>query len=199
MPVKSFARGSFFCVLIFTVLVIVLHVLRPDLNPLSHTVSEYAIGPYGYLMTIAFIARGLGELCLVAGLVLGTIHSGRSWAGLVLLALATVCSLLVAIFPGDIHNTSVLVVHSLGAFVGFVSLAVAAIVWSQRFRKDSYWRSSALASLVLGLLILLSVVGMVIGSANLIGLFERILELCIIGWLCLVALRLSTLASAKGS
>ncbi|HEY7417238.1 MAG TPA: DUF998 domain-containing protein, partial [Ktedonobacteraceae bacterium] len=55
--VKYFALGSFLCVLIFVVLVMALHVLRPQLNPLSHTVSEYAFGPFGFLMTIAFIMR----------------------------------------------------------------------------------------------------------------------------------------------
>src|SRR5579884_2864879 len=96
--VKYLALGSFFCVLTFVVLVIALHVLRPEMKPLNRTISEYALGPFGYLMTIAFIIRGLGELFLVTGLALGTMRSSRSWTGLALLTLATVCSFLVAIF-----------------------------------------------------------------------------------------------------
>ncbi|HEY7414153.1 MAG TPA: DUF998 domain-containing protein, partial [Ktedonobacteraceae bacterium] len=127
------------------------------------------------------------------GLALGTIRGSRSWVGLTLLALATVCSFLVAIFPGTLQYSTNLLIHSLSAFVGFSSLGIAALVWSQRFRKDTDWRSSALASLVLGLLMLLSLVSMVVGPPDLLGLTERILEVFIIFWLCFMAWRLAIL------
>ena len=37
-----------------------LHVVSPDLEPRSRRLSEYANGPYGYLMTLAFLALGIG-------------------------------------------------------------------------------------------------------------------------------------------
>lgn len=195
--VKCLARGSFFCILIFVVLVIALHVLRPQMNPLSHTISEYALGPFGFLMTIAFIARGLAELFLVTGLILGTMRSSQSWTGLALLALATVCSFLVAIFPGNLHNIRILLIHSVSALLGFSSLAIAALVWSHRFRKEPRWHSSALTSLILGLLMLLSLVSSVVSPSGLQGLTERVLEVFIIFWLCFMAWRLSTFASSQ--
>lgn len=118
---KALALGSLVCTLILAALVIALHVLRPQLNPLRHTISEYALGPDGLLMTIAFVLRELAELCLVAGLALGVTGSKRSWTGLVLLALATVSSVVVAIFPADRHQVSTLLLHSLGALLGFIS------------------------------------------------------------------------------
>ena len=45
-------------------LLIALHGLRPDLNPLSRFVSEYAVGEYGLLMRVAFFACGGALLCL---------------------------------------------------------------------------------------------------------------------------------------
>ena len=33
-----------------------LHLVRPELEPSSHMISEYAIGPHGYLMTLSFAA-----------------------------------------------------------------------------------------------------------------------------------------------
>src|SRR5437016_880574 len=94
---KCLAFASLVCFLTFTALVIALHILRPQENPLSHTVSEYVAGPDGFLMTIAFFLRALGAICLVVGL--GMTRSSRSWAGLIVLALFAVCCLLVAIFP----------------------------------------------------------------------------------------------------
>jgi hypothetical protein len=92
-----------------------------------------------------------------------------------LLALATVCSFLVAIFPGDLHNTRILLIHSTSAFLGFCSLVIATLFWSQRFRKDPRQRWSALTSLILGLLMLLSLVSSVVSPSGLQGLTERVL------------------------
>ena len=36
----------------FIVAVVVLHFLRPEYNPINHAVSNYAVGPYGYLITL---------------------------------------------------------------------------------------------------------------------------------------------------
>ncbi|MPZ72360.1 MAG: DUF998 domain-containing protein [Nitriliruptorales bacterium] len=41
-----------------------LHVVRPDLAPVSRRLSEYANGPYSDLMLIAFTATGFGLLLL---------------------------------------------------------------------------------------------------------------------------------------
>lgn len=197
--VKSLAIASFVGILIFTILVIILHLLRPQMAPLRHTVSEYAIGPFGYLMTIAFIMRGLGEAFLVIGLMLGTssMRGNRSWVGLVLLTLAAVCSFLVAIFPGNMQNARELLIHSLSAFVGFASLILAALVWSRRFRKNPGLRKSATTILILGLLMLFSLIGFLVGPRGFPGLTERFLEIFITCWLCFMAWRLFTFVDPK--
>ncbi len=195
--VNYFARASMVCILIFTILVLALHVLRSQMNPFSHTISEYVLGPFGSLMTLGFISRGLGELFLVLGLAWGTSRGSRSWTGLVFLALATVCSFLVALFPGDFHNTRLLLIHSSSAFLGFGSLIVAALAWSQSLRKHPDFRRSALTSLVIGLLMLISLVSLVFSPSSLLGLTERVLEIFIISWLGFMAWRLPTLASSQ--
>jgi hypothetical protein len=37
-----------------------LHVLRPDLDPVSERISQYATGPHGWLMAAAFVALAVG-------------------------------------------------------------------------------------------------------------------------------------------
>ena len=54
-------------------LLIALHVLRPDLSPLSRFVSEYAVGPYGSVMRVTFFACGAALLCLGRAY-----HAGKS-------------------------------------------------------------------------------------------------------------------------
>ncbi|HLZ60610.1 MAG TPA: DUF998 domain-containing protein [Ktedonosporobacter sp.] len=211
--VKRFALGSLVGVLIFVILVMVLHVVNPQMSPLSVPVSTYVTGYDGFLMTMAFIARGLGELLLVAGLALGTTRSNPqgmtygpgSWTGLVLLALATVCSFLVAIFPGMVapfvsggfQNTGALLIHAVGALIGFSSLALSALFWSRGLRKDPRWRSSSAVSLLLGLLMLLSLVGFLVTLKGFAGLTERVLEVFIVCWLSFMAWRLFALNSSQ--
>ena len=62
----------------FTLIIVVLHLLRPDLNPLSTPTSEYAVGPYGFLMTSAFFSMSLGSFALVIGLYQGISQQARS-------------------------------------------------------------------------------------------------------------------------
>ena len=40
-------------------LYLLLHVLRPDYNPLQRFLSEYAVGRFGVLMTAAFFLQAL--------------------------------------------------------------------------------------------------------------------------------------------
>jgi hypothetical protein len=35
--------------------IVALHFLRPDVNPLSEPISNYGVGPYGFLFTVADI------------------------------------------------------------------------------------------------------------------------------------------------
>jgi uncharacterized protein DUF998 len=55
----------------FVAVIIALHFLRPDRNPLMEPTSTYAVGRYGYLMTSAFISMSLGSLALAIGLYRG--------------------------------------------------------------------------------------------------------------------------------
>src|SRR6188768_4047743 len=48
----------------YQVLLIILIFLRPDIHPYSNTISEWAIGKYGWLMQVAFFCSALSYLFL---------------------------------------------------------------------------------------------------------------------------------------
>jgi archaellum biogenesis protein FlaJ (TadC family) len=48
----------------YQILLIVLIFLRPDLDPSWHTVSEWAIGPHGWMMSTAFFISALSYVTL---------------------------------------------------------------------------------------------------------------------------------------
>jgi hypothetical protein len=44
----------------FLMILVVLHVVRPDLDPSWRFISEYELGPHGWLMDVAFISLAVG-------------------------------------------------------------------------------------------------------------------------------------------
>src|SRR5215831_7526291 len=58
------ARLAIGAILSYQILLIVLIFLRPDLDPSWHTISEWAIGPYGWIMSGAFLLSALSYAAL---------------------------------------------------------------------------------------------------------------------------------------
>jgi hypothetical protein len=58
------ARLAIAAIVFYQALSIVLIFLRPDLNPSWHTISEWAIGPYGWMMSGAFLLSGVSYAAL---------------------------------------------------------------------------------------------------------------------------------------
>src|SRR5215813_14181407 len=61
------ARLSLGLSVAFLALLTVLHVLEPEFNS-GHLISEYQLGRYGVLMSLAFCLLGVGALLLVLSL-----------------------------------------------------------------------------------------------------------------------------------
>jgi hypothetical protein len=55
----SFARAATFVVLLAP-----LHLIKPELEPSWHFISEYAIGDYGWIMVLAFLSLVLSYVSL---------------------------------------------------------------------------------------------------------------------------------------
>jgi hypothetical protein len=83
----SIATVALVGVAYFVVAIVVLHVLRSDLNPIQRPTSEYAVGPYGWLMTSAFFSMSVASWALVIGLSQGVARPAQSRIGLGLLGL----------------------------------------------------------------------------------------------------------------
>lgn len=59
------ARLAIAAIATYQVLLIVLIFLRPDLDPSWHTISEWAIGPHGWIMSAAFLTSALSYAALL--------------------------------------------------------------------------------------------------------------------------------------
>jgi hypothetical protein len=184
----------------FVLIVAALHFLQPDLNPLSQTTSEYAIGPYGFLMTSAFFSMSLSSWALVIGLYQGVAQLARSRIGLGLMgvwATGVLVAMLFPIDPQDAPQTLAGTIHAINGPVDFLSLTLGVFLVSRRFKNDEAWRPVYRSALVLALLMLVEFVGVPLALATgsgLAGLAQRVFLVTFATWFCLAAGRLRSIA-----
>jgi hypothetical protein len=165
-------------------------------------ISELAIGQYGFVQTLAFVTSGLGVLALAYGIHRLTAGIRGSLLGSVFIAIYGVGALVVAIFPTDRIDSKADVwtqsttgwIHSITAFVAYLSVITGMLVLTWTFARDMRWRSlvvgsALLAGAALALLFVQS-------EGPWVGLMQRLMITAISGWLILVALRVRSIAAA---
>jgi Protein of unknown function (DUF998) len=175
-----------------------LHFVRPEVNPVLEPVSNYAIGPYGVLLTAADIGSGLAALALILGLYLGIAPPGRSYVGLFLLGLYGISELLAGIFPIDVGGeaTTVGTIHNIVGNISFFGFPIAVILLSLGMGKDERWRSIRRPALALSIVVVLTVILTIVGF-NLgigFGVTQRVANVTALVWMLVVALHLRSVA-----
>ncbi|HEY8339803.1 MAG TPA: DUF998 domain-containing protein [Egibacteraceae bacterium] len=162
------------------VCVVALHGLRADLSPVSRRLSEYAIGPHGGLMLVAFCALGAGLLALAAALV-----GERPRAVAALVAAAGVGLVVSGLYPTDPGATTATeLVHSRASALATLALLVAAGWRWLAVRPDRLGGSLAGAALVLW------AASPLLHDSPVTGLSQRALWAVLLGWLFVTAARL---------
>jgi hypothetical membrane protein len=139
------ARLAIAAVVAYQLLLALLILLRPDLDPSWRTLSEWALGRHGWLMSLAFLLSALSYGSLFVALA----RQARGWLGRIglgILALSTLGTAGAGIFTTDPFDTppdalSVTgVAHMLSAFVGLMSLPFAAALLNLDLaRRSGRW------------------------------------------------------------
>jgi hypothetical protein len=147
------ARLATGAIVSYQILLVVLIFLRPDLEPSWHSISEWAIGPYGWIMSVGFLLSALSYAALFVMLrsqLQGTV--GR--VGLGILLICVIGATGVGIFATDpmpmhyplstigtlhvIFGTSQLMLLPFAALLINVSLALKNQTWA-RARRVLLW------------------------------------------------------------
>jgi uncharacterized protein DUF998 len=187
----------------FVVAVLILHFLRPEYNPINHAVSNYAIGPYGYLMTAAFYALALSVFALALGLARSMVLTNQARVALLLLNIASVGMIVMGIFPGDVHAlhppaTITGVIHWTAAGVSFASIMIAGFILSRCFKMDERWQAFQRSTLVLAMAMVVALLLYgVLALVGWIGVGQRIYIAVSLTWLLFVAVGLRSIANRK--
>ena len=124
----KFAIGA---IVTYQLLLILLILLRPDLDPYWHTISEWAIGPYGWLMTIGFMLSSVSYFALFVTLrkqVSGIV----GWIGLGILLICAIGAFGVGAFTMDPFDTQELstggILHIVCGMLQLMLLPFAALL-----------------------------------------------------------------------
>jgi hypothetical protein len=157
-----------------------LHVLSPEVNPVTRPVSEYALGDFGWLATIRTLAQGVGPIALAVAL-------RRERVGALLLLVVGLLKLAMPLFPVDAlgtPTTSAGQIHDLLGNLTFFLFPMAALLLLRALRR----RGSRLAPLTAVLLAIATIGVLLANAVGGFGLAQRAyLVLCAL-WLLLAAL-----------
>lgn len=107
-------------------------------------ISELAIGRFGFVQTLAFLAFGIGSMALAVGLRRATKGFWGSLVGTVLFGLFGAGVIVDAFFPIDWGGmgpeTAVGTVQILAALVAFVCAILSMFVLTRTFKRDAGWQ-----------------------------------------------------------
>jgi undecaprenyl-diphosphatase len=170
--------------------IVALHVLRRDLAPSGHRISEYAIGPYGALMAVAFVAIGLGLLALGAAIAASTTDRPAAVVAAIIAAagLGMVASGIWRTDPGRSGATTD-AIHSAASAFATLALIVAAVGWSAVRRRGRHHPDVGAVLAVMAAV--LGALSPALHRSSWTGVSQRLLWLTLLAWLMVTAWRLT--------
>jgi hypothetical protein len=172
--------------------VMVLHVVRGDIDPLRQVMSEYANGSHGPIMTVVFYAFGLSSLALAFRLRRAINRPGITVLFPVLLALAGVGLIASGVFEVErplVPDTIEEVIHSDASVFSFAVLITAMLLFSLACRSDSRWWTFRWTSTTLAVAAAAAAMATPLTQqTGWSGAVQRMLALTVLLWFLLTAL-----------
>ena len=178
-------------IILYVILDVIAQVLPPHYSPISQAESLLAVGPYGYIMTVNFLIRGVFSLLFVYALIQILTMLGENWRsnkwGLYAIGIWGIGALLLSGFPAagrtiGIH-TIIAIIVLIAAPLGELSISLKL----DRMKALADVKKIALVIAVLGVLFMAFYWGVLPFlhhlKSNYGGFFERLLIGSVIAWM----------------
>jgi multisubunit Na+/H+ antiporter MnhC subunit len=192
------ARVSIGSGLLFVLLLGSLHLLEPEFDPTWRFISEYALGSFGWLMTLAFLALA-ASLASVGAVVISQARTVAGYIGLGVLGLGILGLLIAAIFQTDPISTDPETMtfsgkmHVLGASLDYAPVAFLLLSFS--LARNQAWQPIRRWLFITAVITLICTVAFILvlpqdgefGPGVLAGLVGRFLVLSYLGWVATAA------------
>jgi len=190
----------------FVATFVVLHFVQWELNPAEHFISEYALGRFGWLVTLAFFVVGVGTLGLARGLHRSFEPGELVATPVALMAIAGISFIVLGIFKidplledGTTAYTPAGIVHLLAGLVLFLSLIIGAFILRGVFAGDARWWGLEEATLRFALGMVVAPVVMVAVPQQTVGLAQRAVVAIMVAWLAVLGWWMHRLDLVEGT
>jgi len=181
---------------LYVVLDVIAQSLPPHYSPLSQPESDLAVGPYGYVMAVNFVNRGLFSLLFLYGLKQGLPTGAGSRTGFVLFGMWAAGALILAAAPTDVGTPPTFhgVVHLAVATLAFLGAAAGTLSLSRTLERDPTLRDVGRRARTIALLAIASFFALYGGpvilphaAAGVGGLVERVFIGLVLVWMLAVS------------
>jgi len=135
---RFFFAATIAGIALYVVLDAIAQSLPPHYSPITQAESDLAVGPYGYVMAVNFVNRGLFSLLFIYGLVRSLPSRPGLRTGFGLLGIWAVGALILAVSPTDVSGPATAhgVVHLAVATLAFLGAAIGTVSLSRAFKRD---------------------------------------------------------------
>ena len=129
---------SYCCVFASFLIVILFHIFREDYNPIMQTMSEYTIGPFGFLFPIALLILGLSSIISYYVLLKSLPKTLLVKKIIIYFELWTIFIIITGLFPTDYITgpyTFSGITHALASYFAFLFLLICIYYVALLFKK----------------------------------------------------------------
>ncbi len=130
------ARLSIAAAAAVLLLLVSLHVLSPEFDPAFRMVSEYALGHYGWVLSLMFLAWGMSSWALVVA-IWSQVKTKAGKVGLWFLVIAGLGEAMASVFDVT-HDLG----HSIAGVLGLGGFPIAAVLLSVSLGRTQAWRGA---------------------------------------------------------
>src|SRR6266516_2922511 len=146
------ARLSIGSAVTVLLLLVSLHVLSPEFDPSFRMVSEYALGHYGWVLSLMFLAWGISSWALALA-IWSQVKTKAGKVGWWFLVIAGLGEAMASVFDVT-HDPG----HSIAGVLGMGGFPIAAVLLSVSLGRTQAWRGARSPLLCIASLNLISVV-----------------------------------------
>jgi hypothetical protein len=203
--VGTLAIISIIGIVLFWVILFMAQSLTPGYNPISQSLSDLALGSYGWLQTIDFFLLAFVAISLGFGFYYG-MHKKRGLRIVVVAFGAMACGEIISgIFRVDLVKTPLSIhalIHQVGASITAIAFPIAALMLLPSLKSDPEWKGLAnytfvVAVSMLALEIAREVLLLTTWLNPWFGLYEKGLLVNSLVWVVVMAIRLLRVANMR--
>ena len=193
---------------LYVVLDAVAQSLPPHYSPVRQAESDLAVGPYGYIMAVNFVNRGVFSLLFLLGLMKRLPSRSDFRTGFGLFGIWAVGALILAVAPTDVNTPATLhgAVHLAVATLAFLGAALGALSISRAFGRDPALKELARYAVPLAALAALFLFVLYGGpvvfphaAERVGGLVERVFIGLVLAWMLAVSATMLRISAPKAT